>query len=142
VTAFVLSTRPDDLMESLIERGVSARLAFALLVALQAIPRLGRQSRRVVEGARTRGLRTSGSMRVRLRSLGPIVGALAVGTLVDVRDRTLALESRGFSSGARRTAYRQLVRRPIDLVATRLAVLLLLLLAVALGLRVAGLLPG
>jgi energy-coupling factor transport system permease protein len=142
VTAFVLSTRPDDLMESLIERGVSARLAFALLVALQAIPRLGRQARRVVEGARTRGLRTSGSMRVRLRSLGPIVGALAVGTLVDVRDRTLALESRGFSSGARRTAYRQLVRRPIDLVATRLAVLLLLLLAVALGLRVAGLLPG
>jgi energy-coupling factor transport system permease protein len=142
VGCFVLSTRPDDLMESLIERGASPRLAFAVLVALQAIPRLGRRAGSVVDGARTRGLRTSGSIRIRVRALGPIVSALAVGALLEVRDRTLALESRGFSSGARRTAYRQPVSRPADVLATRLALGLLLLLAGALALRIAGVLPG
>ena len=142
VACLVLSTRPDDLMESLIERGASPRLAFALLVAIQAIPRLGRQARRVVEGAQTRGLRTKGSIAIRAAAIGPTVGALAIETLLDVRDRTLALESRGFSSGARRTAYRELARRPLDRVATRLAILLLGLLVVAAVLRIAGLLPG
>ena len=142
VACFVLTTRPDDLMESLIERGVSPRLAFALLVAIQAIPRLGRQAARVVGGARTRGLRTSGSIRARAGALGPLVGALAVGTLLDVRDRTLALESRGFSSGARRTAYRQLTMRPLDVAATGIAIGLLVLLVVTATLRASGVLPG
>jgi energy-coupling factor transport system permease protein len=142
VACFVLTTRPDDLMESAIDRGASARLAFALLVAVQAIPRLGRQAARLVDGARTRGLRTSGSIPSRARAVGPIVGALAVGTLLDVRDRTLALESRGFSSGARRSAYRQLTMRPLDAAVTWIAGVLLVLLVVAGALRVLGVLPG
>jgi energy-coupling factor transport system permease protein len=142
VSCFVLSTRPDDLMEALMERGASPRLAFALLVAIQAIPRLGRLARRVVDGAHSRGLRTSGSLRARAAALGPVAGAVAVGALLAVRDRTLALESRGFSSGATRTAYRQLGWRARDSAVTRLALALLLLLAVAAILRVAGLVPG
>lgn len=142
VTGFVLSTRPDDLMESLIQRRVSPRLAFALLVAIQAIPRLGRQAARLLDGARTRGLRTTGSLRARTGALRPVIGALAVGALLDVRDRTLALESRGFSSGRRRSAYRLLSWRPHDVLATRLARLLLLALVAVVVLRVARVLPG
>ena len=142
VACFVLSTPPDDLMEGLIERGASPRLAFALLVAIQAIPRLGRQVGRTVDGARTRGLRTGGSLRQRAAALAPIVGALAVGALLDVRDRTLALESRGFSSGARRTAYRQLALRPLDVTVSRAAVALLAALVVVAILRVARIIPG
>ena len=142
VTGFILSTRPDDLMESLVQRGVSPRLAFALLVAIQAVPRLGRQAARLLDGARTRGLRTTGSLRARAGALRPVIGALAVGALLDVRDRTLALESRGFSSGRRRTAYRLIPWRRVDLLATRLAQLLLLALVAVVVLRVARILPG
>jgi energy-coupling factor transport system permease protein len=142
VTGFVLSTRPDDLMEALIQRGTSPRIAFALLMGLQSIPRLGRQMGRIVDGARVRGLRTSGSLRVRAGALAPIVGALAVGTLLDVRDRTLALESRGFSSGAPRTAYRQLPMRSRDVAVTRLAVVLLIALVAIAVLRAARVVPG
>jgi energy-coupling factor transport system permease protein len=141
-TAFVLSTRPDDLMEGLIERGASPRLAFAVLSAVQSIPRLARSVARVRDGARTRGLRTSGSLRVRAGALRPIAGAVAVGALLDVRDRTLALESRGFSTGAPRTAYRHLDRRSIDRRVTRLAIVMLLALLAAVALRLAGALPG
>lgn len=142
VTGFVLSTRPDDLVESLVERGVSPRLAFALLVAIQAMPRLGRRAGRVVDGAHTRGLRTSGSIGARARALGAISAALAVGTLVDVRDRTLAIESRAFSSGKARTAYRRPAWRPLDAVATRVAVVMLVGLGAVVVLRIAGVVPG
>ena len=142
VTAFVLSTRPDDLMEGLIERGASPRIAFAILVAIQAIPRLGRRAAGLVDGAHTRGLRTGGSIGARAPALGPIAGALSVGALLDVRDRTLALESRGFSSGRPRTAYRQLAWRGRDAAATWIAVVLLVALVVAAALRVAGIVPG
>jgi energy-coupling factor transport system permease protein len=142
VTCFVLSTRPDDLMEALIERGASPRIAFALLVGLQAIPRLRRQAGRVVDGAQTRGLETSGSLRARAAALGPIAGTLVVGALLDVRDRTLALESRGFSSGATRTAYRTLESHARDVLATRVASALLVLLVVVAVLRVARVVPG
>jgi energy-coupling factor transport system permease protein len=142
VIGFVLSTRPDDLAESLVARGVSPRLAFALLVAIQAIPRLGRRAGRVVDGAHTRGLRTGGSIPTRAHALGPIAAALAVGALVDVRDRTLAIESRGFSSGQPRTAYRRPASRPLDAVATRAAVVLLVALGAVVVLRIAGVVPG
>ena len=142
ISAFVLSTRPDDLMEGVIERGVSPRLGFALLMAIQAIPRLGRQAGRVLDGAMTRGLRTSGPIRARAGALRPIVAALAVGVLLEVRDRTLALESRGFSSGRPRTAYRQVTWRRRDAVATRVALVLLLAVAASAVLRVIGILPA
>ena len=76
-----LSTRPDDLMEGLIERGVGPRLAFALLLAMQAIPRLGRQAGRTVARRGRAGSDTSGSLGTRTRALGPIAGALSVGAL-------------------------------------------------------------
>jgi energy-coupling factor transport system permease protein len=137
-TAFLLSTRPDDLAEGLTERGASPRLAFAMLTAVQAIPRLGRSAARVVDGARTRGLGTSGSLRSRFGALRPIVGAIAVGALLDVRDRTLALESRGFSSGSRRTAYRTPRWRPVDAWIARTALALLALLVMIAVFRLAG----
>ena len=142
VSAFALSTRPDDLMTSLVDRGASPSLAFAVLVAVQAIPRLGRRAARIVEGAGTRGLRTTGSIGVRGRALPPLATALAVDTLLDVRDRTLALESRGFSSGRRRTAYRRLSPARSDGLATWAAVALLAGLLGILGLRVLGLVTG
>jgi energy-coupling factor transport system permease protein len=129
-------------MEALIERGASPRIAFALLVGLQSIPRLRRQAGRVVDGAQTRGLETSGSLRARAAALGPIVGTLVVGALLDVRDRTLALGSRGFSSGATRTAYRTLESHARDVLATRVASALLVLLVVVAVLRVARVVPG
>ena len=142
VAAFLLSTRPDDLVAALVARGASPRLAHAVLVAILAIPRLDRHRGRIVDAARTRGLRTSGSIGERARALRPIAGALAVGALLDVRDRTLALESRGFSSGRAPTAYRQLSWRPLDATVSIAAVVFLLGLVAVAALRLAGNVAG
>ncbi|HSL98484.1 MAG TPA: energy-coupling factor transporter transmembrane component T [Candidatus Deferrimicrobiaceae bacterium] len=141
VVAFATATRPDDLMAALVERGVDRGLAFVVLSALQAIPRLTARAHRIADAQRARGLDTGGSIVGRARGLLPLLGPLVVASLIDVRDRTLALEARAFSAPGPRTAYRTLVMRPIDTTVARLALLLLVGLAVIAGLRIGGWLP-
>ena len=54
------------------------------------------------ESQRARGLDTEGSFRARVRGLLPIVGPVIIGSLTDVEERSLALESRAFSRPGRR----------------------------------------
>jgi len=141
VVAFATATRPDDLVAALVERGVDRSLAFVVLSALQAVPRLAARAQRIADAQRARGLDTGGSIAGRARGLLPLLGPLVVASLLDVRDRSLALESRAFSEPGPRTAYRTLVARPVDAIVTRIAVLLLLGLIVVAGLRIGGWLP-
>lgn len=141
VVAFATATRPDDLMAALVERGVDRGLAFVVLAALQAIPRLTARAHRIVEAQRARGFDTGGSIAGRARGLVPLLGPLVVASLLDVRDRSLALEARAFSTPGPRTAYRTLVTRPVDVLVGRLALLALVGLLVLAGLRIGGWLP-
>lgn len=139
--AFVMSTRPDDLMEALIERGASPKLAFVVLGAIQTIPRMHDKANRILDAQQARGLRTSGSFRARARAVVPLLGPLVIGSLIDVRERSLALEARGFGARGARTAYRILRATPADSVVSALGILILVLLVVYAVARLAGLLP-
>ena len=44
----------------------------------------------------------------------PLIGPVLLGSLVDVRERTFALEARGFGARPGRTAYRVVADPPID----------------------------
>ncbi len=112
--AFVTATRPDDLMEALVQRGAPASLAFVVLATIQTVPRMQEKARRILDAQQARGLRTRGGVRARARALVPLVGPLVIGSLVDVRDRTLALEARGFGSTSDRTAYRVIEMKRSD----------------------------
>jgi energy-coupling factor transport system permease protein len=140
--AFVTTTEPDDLMETLVQRGTNPRLAFVVLSAIQAIPRMLQKAGRILEAQQARGLAATGSAGTRIRAVVPLLGPLIIGSLIDVRERSLALEARGFSSGHARTAYREVAVRPIDRLVVRLAVLLLLALPVVFTLRLLGWLGG
>lgn len=141
VVAFATATRPDDLMVALVERGVDRGLAFVVLAALQAIPRLTARAHRIVEAQRARGLDTGGSIAGRAHGLLPLLGPLVVASLLDVRDRSLVLEARAFSAPGPRTSYRTLVARPVDALVGRLALVVLVGLVVVAGLRIGGWLP-
>ncbi len=102
----LLTTRPDDLLEGLVAHGVSYRIAFVVLSAVQLIPRMQVRAARILQAQAARGLTTEGSFGTRLRALVPLIGPVLLGALVDVRERTLALEARGFGARPGRTAYR------------------------------------
>ena len=103
---FLYTTLADDLLEALVVRGVNPRLAYVMLAAMQLVPRLQDRARAILEAQQARGLEVGGSVRRRFAALVPLVGPLLLGTLIDVRERTFALEARGFGSGLPRTAYR------------------------------------
>jgi len=112
--AFLFTTLADDLLESLIARGASHRIAFVVLSAIQTVPRMQARAGAILEAQQARGLSVDGSFVRRIGALVPLVGPVMLGSLVDVRERTFALEARGFGARPGRTAYRVVADPRID----------------------------
>jgi energy-coupling factor transport system permease protein len=111
---FLFATLADDLLESLVARGASYRIAFVMLSAVQMVPRLQARAAAILDAQQARGLAVTGSLRHRIRALVPLVGPILLGSLIDVRERTFALEARAFGASPRRTAYRLVPDPPAD----------------------------
>lgn len=112
--AFLFTTLADDMLETLIARGASHRISFVILSAVQMVPRMQARAGSILEAQQARGLSLEGSFVRRIRALVPLIGPVILGSLVDVRERTFALEARGFGARPNRTAYRIVADPPID----------------------------
>ena len=99
---FILTTEPRAFVLDLERRGVPPRAAFVAVATIEAVPTLLGRAAVIGESQRARGLDTEGSFRARLRGLLPMVGPVILGSLTDVEERSLALESRAFSRPGRR----------------------------------------
>lgn len=126
---FLFTTLADDLLESMVARGASHRIAFVVLSAVQMVPRMQTRAGSILEAQQARGLRIEGSLARRMRALVPLIGPVLLGSLIDVRERTFALEARGFGARPGRTAYRAVADPPADRF-LRLALLLACVLVV------------
>ncbi len=111
---FLFTTLADDLLESMVARGASHRIAFVILSAVQMVPRMQTRASSILEAQQARGLQIEGSLGRRLRALLPLIGPVLLGSLIDVRERTFALEARGFGARPGRTAYRKVADPPGD----------------------------
>lgn len=112
--AFLFTTLADDMLETLIARGASHRISFVILSAVQMVPRMQERAGSILDAQQARGLSLEGSVARRIRALVPLIGPVMLGSLVDVRERTFALEARGFGARPGRTAYRVVADPPID----------------------------
>lgn len=111
---FLFTTLADDLLEALVSRGASHRIAFVVLSAVQMVPRMQARAGSILEAQQARGLPLTGSLVRRVRALVPLIGPVILGSLIDVRERTFALEARGFGARPGRTAYRIVIDPPVD----------------------------
>ena len=127
LTLLFATTRPADLLTDLEARGLGRRAVFVLGAALATVPRVQARAVDVVEAQRARGLDTEGSWPRRIRGVLPLVSPLVIGSLAEVEDRALALETRAFAAPGRRTV----LRRPPDSGPQRLARWALLAVALA-----------
>jgi energy-coupling factor transport system permease protein len=123
ITLFYLTTPPGDLVLDLERRGVSPRIAFVALASVQTVPALVERAATITAAQRARGLDTEGSLWRRLRGVLPLAGPVLLGSITEVEERTMALESRGFTRPGRRT----LLWWPADSARQRLARWLLVL---------------
>jgi len=99
---FVMTTEPRAFVYDLERRGVPPRAAFVAVATIEAVPTLVDRAAIIGESQRARGLDTEGSIRARIRGVLPLVGPVILGSLTDVEERSLALESRAFSRPGRR----------------------------------------
>ncbi|MDD5417906.1 MAG: energy-coupling factor transporter transmembrane component T [Candidatus Nanoarchaeia archaeon] len=111
---FVLVTHPGDLVCSLRKIKFPYKFGYIVLSTLQVIPRVASQMETIIDAQKSRGLETKGSIANRLKAYSPLLGPLFLGSVQNVVERTIALESRAFSYETEKTSYRETYVRKKD----------------------------
>ena len=132
---FSFTTRPADIAEALMQRGLSPRIGYVVQSALQIIPQTLDTAGRIQDAQRARGLETQGSFRRRARAYLPLMLPLVLSSLVATQERAMALEVRGFGLPVKRIPRYELADSTVQRV---LRWALLLAVPGAIAARVAG----
>lgn len=128
---FAMTTRPDTLMISLKQVGVPSSLAYIIVTTLQIIPRFQSKGATILDAQRSRGLETEGNLFVRARAVVPVVLPLVLSSLVEVEERAIAIEARGFNSSRKETSLIEIPDTRAQAVLRRVFVFLMVLCIVA-----------
>lgn len=99
----MLSTRPDRLMLALRELGLPNAIAYIVLTALQIFPRFQERASVILDAQQARGLELQVNIFRRLPLLVPMVSPLILGSIVEVEERAMALETRAFNHPGERS---------------------------------------
>ncbi|MFZ7942973.1 MULTISPECIES: energy-coupling factor transporter transmembrane component T family protein [Bacillaceae] len=99
----VLTTKPSDLVEMLVRKGMSPRIGYVIVSVFQIIPEMMSSMGTIMDAQRARGMETEGSLFVRIKAFVPLLGPVILGSLINTKERAMALEVRGFNSKAPKT---------------------------------------
>jgi energy-coupling factor transport system permease protein len=113
-TLFLLTTHPSELMSDLTRRGLPGQFSYVIISTLQILPQIQARAQTIIAAQRSRGLETEGHFIKRAGSLVPLVGPLVLGSLVEVEERAIAIEARGFTSKSLKTSLHDIPDSSID----------------------------
>ena len=102
-SVLILTTKPSDLVEELVKRGMSPRIGYVLTSVLQIIPQMSSSMGTIMDAQRSRGMETEGKLSVRIKAFFPLISPVVMDSLISTRERTMALEIRGFTSNKKKT---------------------------------------
>lgn len=97
-STFVLSTKPADLVEALEKSGFSKRFGYIINSVFQIIPQMTGTMSTIMDAQRSRGMETEGSLLVRAKAFIPLISPVITSSLINTRERAIALEVRGFDA--------------------------------------------
>ena len=132
-TILLLTTHPSELMSDLTRRGLPGQFAYVVISSLQIIPQMQAKAQTIISAQRSRGLDTQSSFFRRAGAIVPLVGPLVFGSLVEVEERAIAIEARGFTSTRPKTSLHDIPDTSLDRV---LRWMLISLVVVTLALRI------
>jgi energy-coupling factor transport system permease protein len=132
---FIFTTKPSSLVQALQKKGFSPRFGYVILSVFQIIPQMMSTVDTITDAQRSRGMEMEGSLLQRIKSFLPLIGPVIMSSLTNTRERSLALEARGFSSKADRT---YVVEESYPKWNTALRVILIVLVIAALVWRIFG----
>ena len=130
---FVLTTRPVELVEDLERIGFSPKIGYVVSSVFQIVPQMSGTMNTIMDAQRSRGLETEGSLLPRAKSFLPLISPVVMSSLINTRERAIALEIRGFEAGQKKTYLREDKMKNSDRI---WCVILLLLIIAAIAIRI------
>ena len=122
------TTYPGKLVAALQGAGMPPHAGYLILASLNVVPQIQRRISIIQEAQTARGVEVDGSMGVRLKAFLPIIGPVVMSSLVDVQERGMTLETRGFgASGVKPSSYIELKISPAEKRAKTILVAFLIL---------------
>lgn len=100
---FVLSTKPSEFVDELEKRGFSPKFGYIIISVFQIVPLMTGTMSTITDAQRSRGLETEGKLLTRAKAFLPLISPVVMSTLINTRERAIALEVRGFASKNRKT---------------------------------------
>ena len=105
---FVLSTHHADLILAISHAGKSPSLAYLIGSPLLLLATMRERINTIRAAQSARGLCMKGNIIHRFKGLAPLIFPLVIGSFVDIEQRAIALEVRGFKSKSTKTSLRML----------------------------------
>lgn len=99
----ILTTKPDELVDRLLRKGLSPKLGYVFLSIFQLIPQMQATMGKITDAQRSRGMETDGNLFIRMKAFFPLIGPVVLNSLNDTRERSIAIEMRGFNSKNKRS---------------------------------------
>lgn len=122
----LMTTHPSELMSDLTRRGLPGQFAYVIISTLQILPQMQSKAQTIISAQRSRGLDTESSFLRRAGSLVPLVGPLVFGSLVEVEERAIAIEARGFTSTRAKTSLHEILDTNTDRVIRWILIILVI----------------
>jgi energy-coupling factor transport system permease protein len=113
---FIASTPVEDLYYGLVKMGLPFPASFALSLSFRLVPIFSESAKTILQAQRSRGLETGGGLISRFKSYFPLFVPVFLFALRRVDQLSIALESRGFGAGIKRTSYIQFSLSALDFV--------------------------
>jgi energy-coupling factor transport system permease protein len=113
-TLFLMTTHPSELMSDLTRRGLTPQFAYVIISTLQILPQMQAKAQTIIAAQQSRGLDTQSTFLKRVGSVVPLVSPLVFGSLVEVEERAIAIEARGFTSKKVKTSLHEIPDSGLD----------------------------
>jgi energy-coupling factor transport system permease protein len=127
---FVFSTHPADFIAATTQAGWPPTLAYLLGSPLLMLPAMRTRARVIQAAQRARGLDSEGNFIQRIKGVKPLLAPFVLGSLIEIEQRAIALEVRGFNSGTTMSTLRITHDSKIEKIGRKLAIALALLLII------------
>lgn len=111
----ILTTKPSDMIENFVRKGFSPRFGYVFISVFQIIPQMTETMSTITDAQRSRGMETEGKLWVRIKAFIPLISPVIMSSLINTKERALALEVRGFNSKKKKTFLNEQVKTSADI---------------------------
>ena len=100
---FVLTTSPQDLVDEMEKSGFSPKFGYVINSVFQILPQMMATKDTITDAQRSRGMETEGNLLVRMKAFLPLISPVVMSSLINTRERAIALDVRGFGRKQKKT---------------------------------------